>query len=93
MKAIWNETVVADSDDTVVVEGNHYFPADSLTQSYFEPSSTSTSCPWKGKASYYTLKVAGAENPDAAWFYPDPKPAAEPHRGRAGRGGPAAGLR
>lgn len=82
MKAIWNDTVVAESADTVVVEGNHYFPADALRPEYFAPSPTHTTCPWKGEASYYTLIVNGRDNPDAAWFYPDPKPAAGQIRGR-----------
>jgi uncharacterized protein (DUF427 family) len=82
MKAIWNDTVVAQSDQTVVVEGNHYFPADSIRQEYFQPSEHHTSCPWKGVASYYTLTVDGKTNPDAAWYYPDPKSAAEQIKGR-----------
>lgn len=76
MKAIWNGAVLAESDDTVVVEGNHYFPAESLSREYFAPSGTHTTCPWKGEASYYTVQVGGQQNPDAAWFYPDPKEAA-----------------
>ena len=82
MKAIWNGHVVAESDDTVVVEGNHYFPPDSLRKEFFQPSAKRTTCPWKGEASYYTLEVDGAENPDAAWTYPDPKSAAANIRGR-----------
>lgn len=82
MKAIWNDTVLAESADTVVVEGNHYFPADALNREYFGPSATHTTCPWKGVASYYALHVKGRDNPDAAWFYPDPKPAADHIRGR-----------
>lgn len=82
MKAIWNGTVLAESDDTVVVEGNHYFPAESLRRDYFASSSTHTRCPWKGIASYYTIQVGEARNPDAAWFYPDPKEAAEHIRNR-----------
>lgn len=82
MKAIWNGAVLAESDDTVVVEGNHYFPAESLSREYFAPSGTHTTCPWKGKASYYTVQVGGQQNPDAAWFYPDPKEAAQQIRGR-----------
>jgi uncharacterized protein (DUF427 family) len=81
MKAIWNDTVVAQSDQTVVVEGNHYFPADSIRQEYFQPSAHHTTCPWKGVASYYTLVVDGKTNPEAAWYYPDPKSAAEQIRG------------
>ncbi len=76
MKAIWNGAVLAESDATEVVEGNHYFPADSIRAAYFRPSATHTVCGWKGTASYYTLVVDGKENADAAWFYPEPKPAA-----------------
>jgi len=82
MKAIWNGTVIAESDDTVVVEGDHYFPAASLRREYTLPSNTKTMCSWKGQASYYTLFVDGDANPDAAWFYPDPKEAASSIRGR-----------
>ncbi len=74
-KAEWNGAVVAQSDDTVVVEGNHYFPADAVNRAYLKPSQTTTKCPWKGTAHYHTLSVDGKENPDAAWYYPDPKPA------------------
>lgn len=70
MKAIWNNTVVAESDNTVVVEGNHYFPAESINKQYFTESSTNTVCPWKGTASYYNLEVEGQTNADAAWYYP-----------------------
>ena len=76
MKAIWNGTVVAESDDTVVVEGNHYFPAEAVKKQYLLPSNTKTMCSWKGEASYHTLFVDGDANPDAAWFYPEPKEAA-----------------
>lgn len=76
MKAVWNGVVVAESDDTVVVEGNHYFPRESLDATLVRPSSKHTSCPWKGQASYLTLEVDGQTNADAAWFYPDPLPAA-----------------
>lgn len=76
MKAIWNGTVVAESDDTVVVEGNHYFPGDALKKEYILPSNTKTMCSWKGQASYFTLFVDGDANPDAVWYYPDPKEAA-----------------
>ncbi|PJF42073.1 MAG: hypothetical protein CUN50_05515 [Candidatus Thermofonsia Clade 1 bacterium] len=76
MKAIWNGAVIAESDQTIVVEGNHYFPPESVNRAYLRPSSTHTVCPWKGTASYYTLEVNGQANPDAAWYYPDPKPAA-----------------
>ena len=76
MKALWNGKVIAESDDTVVVEGNHYFPADAVRREFFEPSSKQTVCPWKGTASYYTVVVDDEKNADAAWFYPDPKSAA-----------------
>lgn len=76
-KAVWNGAVLAESDQCVVVEGNQYFPPDSLNQEYFKPSSTHTTCPWKGTASYYTVVVDGQENPDAAWYYPSPKDAAK----------------
>ena len=76
MKAIWNGTTVADSDATVVVEGNHYFPPESVDARYLLDSDTHSSCPWKGQARYYSLLVDGQENQDAAWYYPDPKPAA-----------------
>lgn len=77
MKAIWNDTVLAQSDATEVVEGNQYFPPGSISKEYFKPSETHTVCPWKGTASYYTLDVNGKQNPDAAWFYPQPKAAAK----------------
>ncbi|HZE71890.1 MAG TPA: DUF427 domain-containing protein [Pyrinomonadaceae bacterium] len=76
MKAIWNNVVLAESDDTVVVEGNHYFPASAVNNNYLQESSTHTTCPWKGLASYYSVVVDGQVNKDAAWYYPDPKPAA-----------------
>ena len=75
-RAVLNGVVVAESDDTVVVEGNHYFPAESVDRAVLRPSQTHTFCPWKGTASYYSLEVDGEVNRDAAWFYPDPKPAA-----------------
>jgi uncharacterized protein (DUF427 family) len=74
--ARWNGAVVADSDRTVVVEGNHYFPAGSVDRSLLRPSGTRSTCPWKGEASYYSLAVGGQVNPDAAWYYPQPKDAA-----------------
>ncbi len=77
MKAIWNDEVIAESDETVVVEGNYYFPASSVTEEYLKPSDTTSECPWKGTANYYTLIVNGAENPDAAWAYAKPKDAAQ----------------
>lgn len=82
MKAMWNGVVLASSRDTIEVEGNHYFPLESLNLQFFEASASHTTCPWKGVASYYTLKVGAALNTDAAWYYPDPKPAAERIRGR-----------
>ena len=75
-KAIWNNKVIAESNDTVVVEGNHYFPPDAIHTEFFRPSETHTQCPWKGTASYRDLEVKGERNADAAWYYPDPKPAA-----------------
>ncbi len=82
MKAIWNGTVIAESDDTVLVEGNHYFPAESVKKEHLLPSNTKTSCAWKGQASYHTLFVNGDANPDAAWFYPEPREAAAHIKGR-----------
>ncbi|MBA3056718.1 MAG: DUF427 domain-containing protein [Gammaproteobacteria bacterium] len=82
MKASWNNTVIAESDDTVLVEGNHYFPESSLKREFISFSNHKTSCAWKGQASYYTLIVNGDTNPDAVWYYPDPKPEAEMVRGR-----------
>ncbi len=76
MKAIWNNTAIAESDKTVVVEGNHYFPTDSIKKDHFQPSDTHTICPWKGEASYYNVIVDGQVNKDAAWYYPEPKEAA-----------------
>lgn len=77
MKAIWNNQVIAESEETVVVEGNHYFPRQSVNKEFLKPSPTHTVCPWKGIASYYTLEVNGMANKDAAWYYPEPSPAAE----------------
>jgi uncharacterized protein (DUF427 family) len=82
MKAIWNNTVIAESDDTVVVERNHYFPLPSVNARYLIPSNTTTVCSWKGTANYYTLSVNGQTNPDAVWYYADPKDAAKQIRGR-----------
>lgn len=73
MKAIWNNTLIAESDDIVVIEGNPYFPLSSLNQKFVVESPTTSQCPWKGQAKYYTLQVDGEENKDAAWYYPDPK--------------------
>ena len=82
MRAIWNGTVIAESDDTVVVEGNHYFPLESVNPDLLRDSSTHTICPWKGQASYYSIETDGRLNPDAAWFYPEPSPAASQIAGR-----------
>ena len=68
MKAIWNDTIIAESDDTVVIEGNHYFPPESIKEEFFKSSETHTVCPWKGTASYYSLEVNGETNADAAWY-------------------------
>ncbi len=76
MKASWNNVVLAESANTIVVEGNHYFPANAIKLEYFQKSSTHTVCPWKGQASYYDVVVDGKVNKDAAWYYPDPKPEA-----------------
>ena len=76
MKATWNNAVIAESSETVVVEGNHYFPADAVKIEYLQPSSKHTHCPWKGEASYYNVVVNGEKNLDAAWYYPAPKEAA-----------------
>lgn len=80
--ASWNGATIAHSDDTVVVEGNHYFPLDAVETGYLVPSDHTSVCPWKGTASYYTLVVDGQQNPNAAWYYPNPKPDAEQIRGR-----------
>jgi uncharacterized protein (DUF427 family) len=76
-KAIWNGTVIAESDRCEVVEGNQYFPPDAINPEYFQPSNTHTTCGWKGIASYYNVVVDGQTNTDAAWYYPDPKEAAK----------------
>jgi uncharacterized protein (DUF427 family) len=76
-KATWNGATLAESDQCVVVEGNQYFPPDSVNREYFKPSDTHTTCPWKGLASYYTVEVGGQRNQDAAWYYPEPKDAAK----------------
>lgn len=73
MKAIWNNQVIAESEDTVVVEGNHYFPEDAIKKEFFKPSATNTVCGWKGTASYYDVVVNGETNKDAAWYYPQAK--------------------
>ena len=82
MKAIWNNVILAESEDTLVVENNHYFPEESINREYFKPSETHTTCPWKGEASYYTLEVDGAMNPDAAWYYPEVSALAKAIKGR-----------
>ena len=76
-KALWKGAVLAESDRTIVVEGNHYFPRSAVRAEYLRPSDTQTVCPWKGTASYHHIEVNGECNSDAAWFYPNPKPAAE----------------
>lgn len=76
-RAIWNDVVLAESDTFEVVEGNIYFPADAINSEYFKASTSNTTCPWKGVASYYTVVVDGEENKDAAWYYPEPKDAAK----------------
>ncbi|MBE2271826.1 MAG: DUF427 domain-containing protein [Anaerolinea sp.] len=76
-KAVWKDVVLAESDQTIVVEGNHYFPPDSIKPEFFVESSTHTTCPWKGLASYYNVQVNGETNKDAAWYYPTPKDAAK----------------
>jgi uncharacterized protein (DUF427 family) len=82
MKATWRGATLAESDDTVVVEGNHYFPADSIKREYFQASEKHTTCPWKGEASYYDVVVNGEVNNAAAWYYPEPKEAAQNITGR-----------
>ena len=82
MKVTWNGQVIAESEDTIVVEGNHYFPPDAVRKMFFTPSGTHTTCPWKGVASYYTVQVDGKENADAAWYYPHPKESAKNIEGR-----------
>ena len=82
MRAIWKDEVIAESDDTVIVEGNHYFPADSVTQDLLSDSTHHTTCPGKGLASYYNVSVNGETNTNAAWYYPEPKDAAKNITGR-----------
>ncbi|HEX4667098.1 MAG TPA: DUF427 domain-containing protein [Chthoniobacterales bacterium] len=82
MKATWHGATIAESDDTVVVEGNHYFPADSIRREHLGESDRHTHCPWKGEASYYDVVVDGQVNQGAAWYYPDPKEAAANIKGR-----------
>jgi uncharacterized protein (DUF427 family) len=81
MKAIWNAVTLAESDNTIVVEGNHYFPPDSVKREYLKESDTHTTCPWKGEASYYHVEVDDDVNKDAAWYYPKPKEAAQQIKG------------
>jgi uncharacterized protein (DUF427 family) len=81
-KAIWNDEIIAESDDIVVVEGNYYFPRSSVRDDVLRPSERHTVCPWKGRASYYTLESGGKVSQDAAWFYPEPKPDAKAVRDR-----------
>jgi uncharacterized protein (DUF427 family) len=76
VQAIWNDVVLAESDDTVVVEGNHYFPRESLREEHFATSAHTSICPWKGEASYLSVEVGDAVNRNAAWYYAEPKPAA-----------------
>ena len=75
-KALWNDVILAESEETIVVEGNHYFPPESIKKEHFQESNTHTVCPWKGAASYFTVIVNGNENRDAAWYYPNPSDAA-----------------
>lgn len=82
LQAIWNGAIIAESDETVVVEGNHYFPADSVNDGYLIDSDTRTVCPWKGTASYFTIEVDGKRNDDAAWYYPTPSNTAQKIQGR-----------
>jgi uncharacterized protein (DUF427 family) len=81
-KAIWNDEIIAESDDTVVVEGNTYFPRSSVREELLRPSDTHSICPWKGKASYYSIESGGQVNEDAIWYYPEPKPDAKAVRDR-----------
>ena len=77
MKAIWNNTIIAESPNTRIVENNHYFPPESVSKKFLQRSDTHSTCPWKGEASYYTIVVDGKTNVDGAWFYPSPKEAAK----------------
>lgn len=80
-KAVWNGIVIAESEKTETVEGNVYFPEGSLKRQYFRPSTTTSTCPWKGQARYLNVVIDGKDNLDAAWYYPDPKPAARNIKG------------
>jgi uncharacterized protein (DUF427 family) len=82
MRAVWNNTVLAESDETIVLEGNHYFPPDTIRREHFRPSQTHSTCPWKGEASYYDVVVNDEVNKDAAWYYPETKDAAREIKGR-----------
>ncbi len=82
MKAVWNNVVIAESDDTVIVEGNHYFPDDSVKKDYLQESDFTTMCGWKGMANYYTVTVDGKSNKDSAWYYAEPNDAAKKIKGR-----------
>ncbi len=82
MKAVWNNEIIAESNNTVIVEGNHYFPLESIKSEFFSDSKTQTTCPWKGVASYKNLTINGETNKDAAWYYPNPKDAAKQIEGR-----------
>lgn len=73
MKAIWNDTIIAESNETIIVENNHYFPANSINKEFFTETTTNTTCPWKGEANYYSIEVFGSKNEDAAWYYPKTK--------------------
>jgi len=81
MKAIWNDVIIAESSDTVVIENNHYFPPDAIHSEYFNKSETHSHCPWKGDASYFNITVLGETNTDAAWYYPETRHAAKPIEG------------
>lgn len=81
MRAIWNGAIIAESSDTIVIEGNHYFPPESVRRDYLKASESHTTCPWKGEASYYDIEVSGSVNRDAAWYYPNPSAQAERIRG------------
>jgi uncharacterized protein (DUF427 family) len=87
MRATWNGAVIAESDDTIVVEGNHYFPRDAVAEQYVQKSSKRSTCPWKGQAAYLTLEVGAKTNPDAAWYYPEPTPLAADIKDRVAFGG------
>lgn len=82
MKAVWNGVLIAESNDTVVLEGNHYFPPESVDAALLQPSNHTSVCPWKGTANYYTLQVNGERNANAAWYYAEPKQAACQIKGR-----------